>query len=192
MITSTLLRACKLIYCGRSITKPRIETKQQKSVPFILKENIFQFCPQGSPDVKDKYKDKYQISFSFAPRPDLMSLADITNWLSSIEVEILESHRSGSSPLPCQELRSPITWEKYKDKHKHKDKCKDKGPLAYDTHKDKDKDKDKVLKRPNICYIFEKQGVQGYQIWQYDRQPVNFMLVDQTRPDQTRPVVTTF
>ena len=30
--------------------------------------------------------------------------------------------------------------------------------------KDKDKDKDKVHRRPNICYIFEKQGVQGYQI----------------------------
>ena len=29
---------------------------------------------------------------------------------------------------------------------------------------DKDKDKDKMLKRPNICYAFEKQGVQGYQI----------------------------
>ena len=37
--------------------------------------------------------------------------------------------------------------EKYKDK---------------DT--DKDKDKYKVHRRPNICYIFEKQGVQGYQI----------------------------
>ena len=28
--------------------------------------------------------------------------------------------------------------------------------------KDKDKDKDKVLKRPNMCYIFEKQKVQGW------------------------------
>ena len=42
------------------------------------------------------------------------------------------------------------------DKHTHKDKDKD---------KDEDKDKDKVLKRPITCYIFEKQGVQGYQIW---------------------------
>ena len=32
-------------------------------------------------------------------------------------------------------------------------------------YKDKDKDKDKVLKRPNMCYIFEKQRVRGYQIW---------------------------
>ena len=23
----------------------------------------------------------------------------------------------------------------------------------------------KVLKRPNMCYIFEKHGIQGYQIW---------------------------
>ena len=36
----------------------------------------------------------------------------------------------------------------------------------------KDKDKDRVLKRPNICYIFGKQGVQGHQIWH----------LDQTRP----------
>ena len=36
---------------------------------------------------------------------------------------------------------------------------KDKG-----KDKDKDKDKDKVLKRPDMCYIFEKQKVQGYQI----------------------------
>ena len=27
-----------------------------------------------------------------------------------------------------------------------------------------DKDKYKVLPRPNVCYIFEKQGVKGYQI----------------------------
>ena len=30
--------------------------------------------------------------------------------------------------------------------------------------KDKDKDKLKVHRRPNICYIFEKQAVQGYQL----------------------------
>ena len=43
--------------------------------------------------------------------------------------------------------------------------------IKYDTnsdkkykykYKDKDKDKNKVHRRPNICYIFEKQGVQGY------------------------------
>ena len=33
-----------------------------------------------------------------------------------------------------------------------------------DKYKDKDKDKDKILKRPNMCYIFEKLRVQGYQI----------------------------
>ena len=48
--------------------------------------------------------------------------------------------------------------------------------LAHDTHcqpqdKDKYKDKDKTkennkfFKRPNMCYIFEKLRVQGYQIW---------------------------
>ena len=50
--------------------------------------------------------------------------------------------------------------------------------------KDEDNDKDKMLKRPITCYIFEKQGVQGYQIghlqwrrqwprkrqWQWQRQ----------------------
>ena len=33
-----------------------------------------------------------------------------------------------------------------------------------DQDKDKDKDKDKVLKKLNICYVFEKQRVLGYQI----------------------------
>ena len=32
------------------------------------------------------------------------------------------------------------------------------------TKKDKDKDKDRILKRSNMCYIFEKLRVQGYQI----------------------------
>ena len=32
------------------------------------------------------------------------------------------------------------------------------------TDKDKDDDKDKILKRPYMCYIFEKLRVQGYQI----------------------------
>ena len=44
---------------------------------------------------------------------------------------------------------------KYNDKDKYKDKCKDKY---------KDKDKVKVQKILNMCYIFEKQRVQGYQI----------------------------
>ena len=41
------------------------------------------------------------------------------------------------------------------DKDKDKDKAKD---------KDKDKDKDKITKRPNMCYIFENDMTQGYQI----------------------------
>ena len=41
------------------------------------------------------------------------------------------------------------------DKDTHKDKYKD---------KDGDDDIDKVVKRPITCYIFEKQGVQGYQM----------------------------
>ena len=39
------------------------------------------------------------------------------------------------------------------------DKDKDK-----DKDKYRDKDKGKVKRGPNICYIFENQGVQGYQI----------------------------
>ena len=48
-----------------------------------------------------------------------------------------------------------LSCEKYNDKDKYKDKYKD---------KDKDKDKVKVHKILNMCYIFEKQRVQGYQI----------------------------
>ena len=42
---------------------------------------------------------------------------------------------------------------------KHKDKDKDRG-----KDKDKDKYKDRVHRRPIICYIFKKEGVQGYQL----------------------------
>ena len=33
-----------------------------------------------------------------------------------------------------------------------------------DKDKEKDKEKDKILKRPNMCYVFEKLRFQGYQI----------------------------
>ena len=33
-----------------------------------------------------------------------------------------------------------------------------------DTDKDKDKYKDKMLQWFNICYIYEKHGLQGFQI----------------------------
>ena len=45
-------------------------------------------------------------------------------------------------------------WQGQWQRHTHTDK-----------YEDKDKDKYKMLKRPITCYIFEKQGVQGYQIW---------------------------
>ena len=45
--------------------------------------------------------------------------------------------------------------EVYNNKDTHKDKYKD---------KDEENDRDKVLKRPITCSIFEKLGVQGYQI----------------------------
>ena len=50
-----------------------------------------------------------------------------------------------------------IRYDAYNDKYNDQDKDDDKD-------KDKDNDKDKVLKRPITCYVFEKQGVQGYQI----------------------------
>ena len=30
-------------------------------------------------------------------------------------------------------------------------------------HKDTDKDRNKVLPRPNVCYIYQKQGVQEFE-----------------------------
>ena len=44
----------------------------------------------------------------------------------------------------------------------HKDKYKD---------KDTDKDKYKVLQRPNVCYIFEEQGVLGEDVRMMDKYP---------------------
>merc|ERR1712179_182061 len=52
--------------------------------------------------------------------------------------------------------------------HWKEDDISDDNDNDKDTHKDKyedkDKDKDKMLKRPIKCYIFEEQGVRGYQI----------------------------
>ena len=45
--------------------------------------------------------------------------------------------------------------EVYNNKDTHKDKYKD---------KDEENDRDKELKIPMTCSIFEKLGVQGYQI----------------------------
>ena len=38
------------------------------------------------------------------------------------------------------------------------------GGEIQDKDSGKDKDKDKVQRGTNICYIFENQGVKGYQI----------------------------
>ena len=39
-------------------------------------------------------------------------------------------------------------------------------PLIHQRQSEyKDKDKKNILQTPNVCYMFEKQGVQVYQIW---------------------------
>ena len=48
-----------------------------------------------------------------------------------------------------------IRYDAYNDKDNDNDNYKD---------KDKDKDKDKSAENLNICYIFEKLRIQGYQI----------------------------
>ena len=53
-------------------------------------------------------------------------------------------------------MSTPTVHFKTKTKTKTKKKIK--------TKTKTEKDKDKILKRPNICYIFEKLRVQGYQI----------------------------
>ena len=59
------------------------------------------------------------------------------------------------------------------------------------TKKDKDKDKDKILKRPNICYIFEKLRVQGCQIWHsYVSIPFNSAPAHSTRPHNAKKLFT--
>ena len=63
-----------------------------------------------------------------------------------------------------------------------------------DTHKDEDNDKDKMLKRPIICYIFKKWGVQGYQISHQIHQSHQICQTHQTRQNhqncQTHQIIT--
>ena len=57
--------------------------------------------------------------------------------------------------------------------------------LAHYTHFSlQHKDKDRRLKKPNICYVFEKQGVQEYQRW---HSQVTDHIQTASSPDQTRP-----
>ena len=50
-----------------------------------------------------------------------------------------------------------IRYDAYNDKDNDQEKDND-------NDKDKDKDKDESAENLNICYIFEKLGIQGYQI----------------------------
>ena len=61
-------------------------------------------------------------------------------------------------PESCQTLHIIHHWKEDDISH---DDDNDKDTRKY---KDNDKDKDKMLKRPITCYIFKKQGAQGFQI----------------------------
>ena len=52
-----------------------------------------------------------------------------------------------------------IRYDAYNDKDNEQEKDNDN-----DNDKDKDKDKDKSAENLNICYIFKKPRIQGYQI----------------------------
>ena len=52
-----------------------------------------------------------------------------------------------------------IRYNAYNDKDNDQEKDNDN-----DNDKDKDKDKDKSAENLNVCYIFEKLRIQGYQI----------------------------
>ena len=53
-----------------------------------------------------------------------------------------------------------IRYDAYNDKDNEQKKVNDN-----DKDKDKDKPKDESAENLNICYIFEKLRIQGYQIW---------------------------
>ena len=77
---------------------------------------------------------------------------------------------------PSAHVDNDIYTHKEKDKDRRKEESNHVYRLTYSVQhficKDKitfgktnkDKDKDKVLKRPNMCYILEKQETQGFQI----------------------------
>ena len=54
-----------------------------------------------------------------------------------------------------------IRYDAYNDKDNDQEKDNDNDN---DKDKDKDKDKDESAENLNICYIFEKLRIQGYQI----------------------------
>ena len=62
-----------------------------------------------------------------------------------------------------ESYQTPHTIHHWKEDDISDDNDNDKDTQK-DKYEDKDKDKYKMPKRPITCYIFEKQGVQGYQI----------------------------
>ena len=56
-------------------------------------------------------------------------------------------------------------------------------PVLMCKDKDKDKYRDKRLKTPNIFYILKSRGFKDFKYVILTSQPVNFELVDQTRPE---------
>ena len=56
-----------------------------------------------------------------------------------------------------------IRYDAYNDKDNDQEKDND-NDNDNDKDKDKDKDKDESAENLNICYIFEKLRIQGYQI----------------------------
>ena len=72
--------------------------------------------------------------------------------------------KGSKDPSPAIFVKSwefkDVRYDAYNDKDNDQEKDNDN-----DNDKDKDKDKDESAENLNICYIFEKLRIQGYQIW---------------------------
>ena len=96
------------------------------------------FCDDNDND-KDTHKDKYKDKDEDNDKDKVLKDPSHAIFLESREFK-------------------DIRYDAYNDKDNGREKDND-------NDNDKDKDKDKSAENINICYIFEKLRIQGYQIW---------------------------
>ena len=98
-------------------------------------------------------------------RQDLTKKLIVTKTNTKTKTKTMRKTKCSKDPSHAIFLKSrefkDTRYDAYNDKDNDQEKDNDN---ENDNDKDKDKDKDKSAENLNICYIFEKQGVQGYQI----------------------------
>ena len=129
-----------LIFCPRLCTK--LHNLSSHSFQLLVKSLVI-------------FRTKLNLYFSL----DNAMTMTMTKTHTKTKTKTMTKTKCSKDPSHAIFLKSwefkDIRYDAYNDKDNDNDNYKD---------KDKDKDKDKSAENLNICYIFEKLRIQGYQI----------------------------